>query len=331
MDCIAYHQCGINYAVAPLGTALTEEQLALVKPFVDTVFLSFDSDGAGQNATKKAILMCRRHSLTVKIIRLEGGKDPAEIMLNFGKEYLTNEVDHAILDNDYLLSKLQEVYPKDNPEGKAKASLAFFAYIDALQSDVQKNACLEQLCQTYDIDQEAARKDFYNRELLSQRFKRNVNTVQENRAEFPSIKLNAELRAVLTAVTDDTSLFQKMRDEISVQELEDPWAIKLFSVMEECLRSGSFSVSSILNRCGDDSLRSLIIQSANEFSSEYVEKSVTDSIRLLKKNSLEQKRSVLVGRIRELERSSISEDKDSLKKLLSEKMELDKQIISLKG
>ena len=89
MDCIAYHQCGINYAVAPLGTALTEEQVALVKPFVDTVYLSFDSDGAGQNATKKAILMCRRHSLTVKIIRLDGGKDPAEIMLNFGKEYLT--------------------------------------------------------------------------------------------------------------------------------------------------------------------------------------------------------------------------------------------------
>ncbi|HBB12738.1 MAG TPA: DNA primase, partial [Treponema sp.] len=239
MDCIAYHQCGINYAVAPLGTALTEEQVALVKPFVDTVYLSFDSDGAGQNATKKAILMCRRHSLTVKIIRLDGGKDPAEIMLNFGKEYLTKQVDCAILDNDYLLSKLQEVYPKDNPEGKAKASLVFFAYIDALQSDVQKNACLEQLCQTYDIDQEAARKDFYNREQLSQRFKRNVNTVQENRAEFPTIKLNAELRAVLTAVTDDASLFQKMRDEISVQDLEDPWAIKLFSVMEECLSSGS--------------------------------------------------------------------------------------------
>jgi DNA primase len=331
MDCIAYHQCGINYAVAPLGTALTEEQIALVKPFVDTVYLSFDSDGAGQNATKKAILMCRRHSLTVKIIRLDGGKDPAEIMLNFGKEYLTKQVDCAILDNDYLLSKLQEVYPKDNPEGKAKASLVFFAYIDALQSDVQKNACLEQLCQTYDIDQEAARKDFYNREQLSQRFKRNVNTVQENRAEFPTIKLNAELRAVLTAVTDDASLFQKMRDEISVQDLEDPWAIKLFSVMEECLSSGSFSVSSILNRCGDDSLRSLIIQSANEFTSEKVEKSVTDSIRLLKKNSLEQKRSVLVGRIRELERGSLPDDMDSLKKLLSEKMELDKQITSLKG
>ena len=52
MDCIAYHQCGITYAVAPLGTALTEDQLKIVHGFADTVLLSFDSDGAGQNATQ---------------------------------------------------------------------------------------------------------------------------------------------------------------------------------------------------------------------------------------------------------------------------------------
>ena len=158
MDCIAYHQCGIEWAVAPLGTALTEEQVRMVKPFVETVYLSFDADGAGQNATKRAILMCRRMDITVKVIRLHGGKDPAEIMLNFGADYLTNDVNNAIIDNDYLLSKLQEVFPKDTPEGKTKASLAFFAYIDALQSDVQKQACLDQLCQVYGIEKEAVRK-----------------------------------------------------------------------------------------------------------------------------------------------------------------------------
>lgn len=329
MDCIAYHQCGINYAVAPLGTALTEEQVALVKPFVDTVLLSFDSDGAGQNATKKAILMCRRHSLTVKIINLEGGKDPAEIMLNFGKEYLTNEVNRAILDSDYLLSKLQEVYPKDNPEGKAKASLVFFTYIDSLQSDVQKDACLEQLCQAYGIDQEAARKDFVNRKQVSVRFRGKVNTVQEKREGLSVVKPSAELRAVLTVVTDNAGLFQKMLSEISVQDLEDPLAVRLFTVMEECFKSDSFSVSNILNHCGDDNFRSLIIQSANEFSS-HVEKSAADSIRLLKRNSLERKRSNIVLKIRALEGASLPQDKEVQKKLLSEKMDLTNQIEALK-
>ena len=128
MDCIAYHQCGIDYAVAPLGTALTEEQIKLVKPFVEEIHLSFDSDSAGQNATKRAILMCRRQNITVKIIRLKGGKDPAEIMLKFGSKVLTDEINSAILDNDFLLTKLLEVYPKTTPENKVKASLAFFAF-----------------------------------------------------------------------------------------------------------------------------------------------------------------------------------------------------------
>ena len=57
MDVIAYHQCGLDYAVATLGTALTPEHIKMISGFVagGTVYLSFDSDGAGQEATWKAI------------------------------------------------------------------------------------------------------------------------------------------------------------------------------------------------------------------------------------------------------------------------------------
>ena len=326
MDCIAYHQCGIRYAVAPLGTALTEEQVKLVKPFVETILLSFDSDGAGQNATKKAILLCRRQDITVKVIRLTGGKDPAEIMQKFGAEYLTNEIEHAILDSDYLLNRLLEVYPKESPEGKKKASLAFFAYIDALQSDVQKNACLEQLCQTYEINLEAARRDFTNRKQLSTRFEQKETAAPVEQ----TIKLTAELRAVLTAATDDVSLFHKMSAEVAATDLQDPEARKLFSIMDECSRAGTFSLSSILNRCDSETLKRLILQSTAEFSA-HAEQSVQDSILLIKRNVLEQKSADIQERISMLERSSLPEDRQQLSALLNQKWELDKQKSSLKG
>ena len=191
MDCIAYHQCGIQYAVAPLGTALTEEQIHLVKPFVDSILLSFDSDAPGQNATVRAILMCRRQNVTVKVIRLSGGKDPAEIMVNLGPAILTNDVDNAILDNDFLLSRLLNTYSKDSPEGKAKASLEYFQYLDVLQSDVQKDACLDQFCQAFNIDPEAARKDYTNREQILPRIQRKEETVQDKQAELHGCNYNA--------------------------------------------------------------------------------------------------------------------------------------------
>ncbi|MCH5294570.1 MAG: DNA primase [Treponema sp.] len=328
MDCIAYHQSGITWAVAPLGTALTDEQIKLVRPFVDTVYLSFDSDGAGQQATKRAILMCRRQDISVRVIRLHGAKDPAEIMLNFGAEILTREVNCATLDNDYLLSKLLEVYPKDTPEGKSKASLAFFTYIDALQSDVQKNACLDQLCQAYNIDPEAARKDFSNRARLTQSVSRTVRPQnQENAPE--AFRPTAELRAVLTAVTDDVRLFDDMRSQISVEDLTDPQAKKMFTIMEDCAESGTFSVSSILNRAGSDTLRGIIIQNATEYSN-HLEESVRDSILLIKRNSLERKRASLVERIRALEHSALPEDRQLASQLLMEKMSVDRQIGSAK-
>ena len=330
MDCIAYHQCGISFAVAPLGTALTEDQIHLVKAFVDEILLSFDSDSAGQEATKRAILMCRKQNVTVKVIKLSGGKDPAEIMVNLGPATLTNDVNNAILDNDFLLSGLLTQYPKDSPEGKAKASLEFFKYIDVLQSDVQKNACLEQFCQTFDIDPEAARKDYTNREQILPRYQRNETTVQENKAEHPTYKLTAELRAVLTAVADDVSLFQEMRKEISVDDLEDPLAKKMFIIMEECSRDGTFSFSSILNRCEDDVIRQMIIQTTNEYSN-YARQSVLDSIKTIKSNALSRRLVIIANRIKHLEKSVIPEDIAEVNNLLIEKVNINEQQRLLKG
>jgi len=328
MDCIAYHQCGIEWAVAPLGTALTEEQVRMVKPFVETVYLSFDADGAGQNATKRAILMCRRMDITVKVIRLHGGKDPAEIMLNFGADYLTNDVNNAIIDNDYLLSKLQEVFPKDTPEGKTKASLAFFAYIDALQSDVQKQACLDQLCQVYGIEKEAVRKDYGNREQLSRRYKK-MTEQQTEPSEKQPVKVDAELKAVITAVADNVSLFQNMRNEISADDLDNPDAKELFKIMEECLDGGNFSVSAILNRIGSDELKALVIEATNIYSN-CAELSVSDSIKLLKFHAMEKRRARVLERISELSKSALSEDVAQLNEAIQLKMQLDNDIKNIK-
>ena len=223
MDCIAYHQCGIEYAVAPLGTALTEEQVKLVQGFVDTVLLSFDSDGAGQTATWKAILLCRKHDLTVKVIRLRGAKDPAEIMLNFGKETLTADVNNAILDSDYLLDSLSHSYPIDTPEGKTKACLAFFPYIDALQTDIQKESCLEQLGQVFNISPEAVRRDFNNRERVRERLEQRQTDAGQIKQQ--DIKLDAEIRAVLAIITD-TNQFELMRRELTESDFENPVAKK---------------------------------------------------------------------------------------------------------
>ena len=324
MDCIAYHQCGIGCAVAPLGTALTLDQVKLVKPFVSTVLLSFDSDGAGQQATIKAIQLCRTQDLEVRVIRLSGGKDPAEIMLKFGPKVLTDDVNSAILDCDFLLNRLRELYPKDNPENKDQASRDFFPYVDSLQSNVKKDESLKLLSQAFDIELEALKSDYSDRSRLSKRLGKTDSAVR-TAVEPPQAKPSSELQAVITAIADNDTLFQMMKKEISVDDLEDSRAKNLFLILEECAQQNNFSVNSVLNRCDDESIKSYIINSLRQFS-EYAEDSVRDASRRIKLGSLERRENRLQEQILSLSRSSLDEDKKKVGQLLEEKMDIARKI-----
>lgn len=84
MDVIAINQAGFENVVATLGTALTQEQARLMSQYAEEVIISYDSDGAGQNATHKAINLLSEVGLRTKIIHMEGAKDPDEYIKKFG-------------------------------------------------------------------------------------------------------------------------------------------------------------------------------------------------------------------------------------------------------
>ena len=265
----------------------------------------------------------------MRVVRLSGGKDPAEIMLNYGVDFLTNEVNNAILDNDFLLSKLLENYSKDIPEDKVKASAEFFQYLDVLQSDIQKKGCLEQFCMAFNIDLEDAKRDYQNRKTLQNLTPPGPKSEKTEEKKQTPYRLTAELRAVLTAVSDDQSLFKEMRNEISVDDLDEQQSKELFILLEETLRSGNFSVSSILIRCESEELKSIIIQTIQEFEVNARE-SCKDAIRMLKSKVLVKEQSQILNRIRKLERSSLPEDRKLLLEFISRKMEIDSKISQLK-
>lgn len=324
MDVIAYHQCGLDFAVATLGTAMTEEHVNMIRGFADTVLLSFDSDSAGQKATVKAILLCRKAGLQVKVIVLSGGKDPAEIMLKFGAEVLKKNVDDARLDSAFLLSKLAKDYPVETADGKTKAALEFFPYIDSLQSDIQKESCLEQLVQAFNLNPEAVRRDFNNREQARERVGSSQSTVKQPVRE---VKLNSELR-VLLAVIADLSQFAKVRNEISVNDFDDPAAKSIFIALEECFRADDLTFVSVLNHCNDKELQQLITKviEAKEFSKNE-NQIVQDGIRLIKRKKLEKQREKLMNRIRQLKPATVQEQQ-LMQELLAEKMNIDRKLNS---
>jgi DNA primase len=99
MDVIASHQAGVTNVVASSGTALTEEQLALLKRFTDRLVLSFDQDAAGENAARRGLDLAVAAGFAIRILRLpkDAGKDPDDCIrkdVGIWKQAIADAVPH---------------------------------------------------------------------------------------------------------------------------------------------------------------------------------------------------------------------------------------------
>ncbi len=121
MDVIACQRAGLP-AVAPMGTALTEEQMALLWRVSSEPVLCFDGDGAGQRAAFRAIeraLPLLKPGRSFRFALLEGGQDPDDILRDKGAPALRQAMAETRTFSDMLFRREAEAEPLDTPERKA--------------------------------------------------------------------------------------------------------------------------------------------------------------------------------------------------------------------
>ena len=105
-DCIACHQHGFEEAVATMGTALTEEHVAVLKRYAPRIFTAFDGDSAGMRATLRGRPMFEQAGLEVRVTCLPAGRDPDSFLVEAGAEGLARLLDEAPGMVDYQLNTI---------------------------------------------------------------------------------------------------------------------------------------------------------------------------------------------------------------------------------
>ncbi len=88
LDVITCHQYGVNNTIASLGTALTTEQIRLLKRYTHNIVMLYDADQAGEMASLRGLDLFLEEDMNVKIATLEKGHDPDSFLGKFGKEKL---------------------------------------------------------------------------------------------------------------------------------------------------------------------------------------------------------------------------------------------------
>ena len=135
MDVITLHQAGFKNAVAPLGTAFTEEQANLLARYTKEVILTMDSDEAGQKAIKRASEILEKTGLKTRVISIPDGKDPDEFIKKNGPDRFRALIEGAVSDIEYKLLMAAKDIDLDADDGKLKY-LSAAAEIIAEQSDI---------------------------------------------------------------------------------------------------------------------------------------------------------------------------------------------------
>ena len=142
MDVIALHAAGVENAVATLGTALTSEQARMLTKYTKKVILLYDSDEAGQKATDRAIQILNEVGLEVRILKLNGAKDPDEYIRKFGAERFKALLGESRTGFDFKVSRALVGLDLQLPEDKIKASKAICDIIADSNSSVEREIFL---------------------------------------------------------------------------------------------------------------------------------------------------------------------------------------------
>lgn len=155
MDVIALHAAGFTNAVASLGTSLTTDQARLMSRYCREVVISYDSDAAGRNAAQRAIDILKDAGLAVRVLRIEGGKDPDEFIREHGAERFARLIEGSGNYIDYRLDALAAPYDMSDIRQKADFLSEAAKVLVSIDSAVERELYTGRISKQYGISVQA--------------------------------------------------------------------------------------------------------------------------------------------------------------------------------
>ncbi|WP_346878654.1 MULTISPECIES: DNA primase [unclassified Clostridium] len=312
MDVISLSQQGVTNVVATLGTALTEGQCKLLKRYIDTVIVSFDSDVAGQNATIRGLEILQKSGFDLKILQIPSGKDPDEFIRSYGREKFLNLVDGALPIIDFKLRMAE----KGIDFSKQEMVIKYLKRVVSVLKDLdplEKAVYTKQVSEKSGIGEEAIMEslDKNPNKSIENSKNHNINRKFGQKLYLEPGFVRAE-RTVLSLALD-----KRLSDKIFSNVNEDDLILKAHKVIYTIIKEN--------NMCSKEELIKIInlqTMQDSEFTKEWIkiqeykvdidegsiDKMVSDCVNNIKKYKLEESRKKIMDKIRKCESEGLVEE-----------------------
>ena len=249
MDAVSLHQRGIPNAVASLGTALTEAQARLLRKYSEKVVISYDSDAAGQAATMRGLEILTNVGCDVRILQMEGAKDPDEYVIKYGNGRFNLLVDKAISLIEFKTKILKNSLDLDNVSDKIKFLKETAQLLTTVNSKIEQELYIDKIANEYNISKEALYAEINklgNKGITTKILDNRPKTViKKENVEKKLIEREKAIIALL--IQEKEKIYEQIKNEISVDDFKSEINKKILKKLYEEYEKGNSNINSILN------------------------------------------------------------------------------------
>ncbi|MGR5590652.1 DNA primase [Peptoniphilus grossensis] len=329
MDVISLYNSGINYSVASLGTSLTEDQAAIIKKMAKDIYICYDSDKAGINATSRAIDIFLSKSCKPKIIELEGGLDPDDFIKKYGMEGFENKIKSAISYIDFKIKILRENFNLEEAEGLSNFTLESAKILSSIKNPIERDIFVKEFSKKYNISYKAIENyiNYLNRNKIKSekkekfKLKKNTNVVKSTKTRAQEELLSYSLL--------DNDIYNYIKNKIQVFYFTNAMTRASFEeipkMFEEEMEVSEFLNLLEKNRLIDSNFKENILGIIKNI--HVNEKIVDELIKTLERNYLQKEKERILENIDKLQGE---EDKNLLLDALKNLKEINLKLSELK-
>lgn len=245
MDVIAFHQAGFEKAVAGLGTALTTDQAKLLSNYADELILAYDTDEAGVKATKKAISVLSQTLLKLRVLNMEGGKDPDEIISKHGKDYMQGILEGAVNSTEFKLLEAKKNINTETDDGKVAYLKKAVEVLSNLNNAIERDVYITKLANELSVNKDAisvqVRKNFkkFDKRQESERFlhaQKQIAGVSLNKEFYrgtDSVQVVLAEETLIASLLQNPDYLMKIDNEISTEDFITESNRRLFGLIRD--------------------------------------------------------------------------------------------------
>ena len=324
MDAISLYQRGITNVVAALGTALTEQQGWLLRKSTEQVILGFDADGAGQTAVARSMEILQKMGCDMRVLQIEGAKDPDEFVLKFGEGRFKLAIDNAISLIEFKVKNLSKDINLNNTSDKIKFLNEIAKILAKVDNTMEREIYIDKIANNYQISKEAiyaeVNKLIYTSSktdnlLQSKTIKSQVVKKIEKEEKDVDVDLKRREDTIIALLLDSNNkTFQKIKEKIKPEDFKDETNKKIAIKLYEELEKQDANVNKLIDEFDEQTQNHITKVMATDYEIENIEKAVDDILSKYERERLESKK---IDILKELETEQNTETKKNLSKELS--------------